>query len=109
MLSWFPPCLIFTVVAISEGLLIFGSKKKEKAAKKSLVNRTVIGSIFFGFFMGSSFFLDHGAFNPKGLIAVPLIAAGFGFPFYFLFTGMMKISEKYADKKMTESEDQDEE
>lgn len=110
ILSWFPPCLIFTITAISEGLLAFGSRKKEQKTKKSLALRTAIGAVVFGIIMGVQFFCFRGgAFNPKGLLSIPLMAAGWGIPFYFIMTWMMKLSEKRADEKMKGLEDTDEE
>lgn len=109
MLIWFPPCLIYTIQAISGGLIIFGSVKMEKDTKKSLRIRTFIGSIFFGLFVGMPSYLHDGIFNPKGLIAVPFLAAGWGIPFYLLFVAIMKMSEKNADKEVERVEEKDEE
>ena len=97
---WFPVALYITIKSVSEGLIIFGSKKKEKNIKKDLAVRTFIGSIFFGLFMGYDRYIQKGVFNPKGLIAVPLLAAGWGIPFYLIFVVIMKIAEKNADKKV---------
>ena len=51
----------------TEGLLIFGSRKKEESTKKSLAIRTFIGSLFFGAFVGFEFYFHDGAFDPKVL------------------------------------------
>lgn len=97
---WLPGALYITIKSVSEGLIIFGSKKKEKNTKKELAVRTFIGSIFFGLIMGYDRYIHEGVFNPKGLIAVPLLAAGWGIPFYLIFVAIMKIAEKNADKKV---------
>jgi hypothetical protein len=86
----------------TEGLLIFGSRKKEKSTKKSLAIRTFIGSLFFGAIVGFNYYYHDGAFDPKGLKAVLFLAAGWGIPFYLLYVGFMKIAEKKADKKLEE-------
>ena len=97
---WLPCALYITVLSIKEGLLIFGSKKVENNTKKNLALRTFIGSLFFGAFVGFNSVFHDGAFDPKGLITVLLLAAGWGIPFYLIFIGFMKIAEKRADKKL---------
>ncbi len=97
---WLPCAVYITILSVSEGLLIFGTKKNEDNTKKMLAKRTFIGSLFFGAFVGSGFYLHDGIFDPKGLIAVLLLAAGWGIPFYLIFLGIMKFSEKRADKKI---------
>ena len=97
------PCAIYISIHLfTEGLLIFGSRKKEESTKKSLAIRTFIGSIFFGATVGFNYYYHDGAFDPKGLKAVLFLAAGWGIPFYLLFVGFMKIAEKKADKKLEE-------
>lgn len=108
-ISWLPPALFISIKGISEGLLIVGSKTKEKKTKKSFALRTLVGSIFFGLISGSSFYLDQGVFKPKGLIAVPLLAVGWGVPFYLIMAGIVEISEKKADKIVKKSEARNEE
>lgn len=97
---WFPVAIYISIHLFTEGLLIFGSRKKEESTKKSLAIRTFIGSLFFGAFVGFEFYFHDGAFDPKGLIAVLLLAAGWGIPFYLMFLGFMKFSEKKADKNL---------
>ena len=97
---WFPVAIYISIHLFTEGLLIFGSRKKEESTKKSLAIRTFIGSLFFGAFVGFEFYFHDGAFDPKGLIAVLLLAAGWGIPFYLMFRGFMKLSEKKADKNL---------
>jgi hypothetical protein len=95
-----PSAIYIMIHSFKEGLLIFGSRKKEESTKKSLAVRTFIGSLFFGAFVGFEFYFRDGVFYPKGLIAVLLLAAGWGIPFYLMFVGFMKLSEKKADKNL---------
>ena len=108
VVSWFPCALYITIASITGGLLIFGSKKVEKNKKKALAVRTFIGSIFYGLVVGSGIYLRGGVFNPKGLIAVPFLAAGWGIPFYLIFVGVMKFAEKKADKSLENVDKADE-
>ena len=108
IVSWLPCAFYITISAVSGGILIFGSKKKEKNVKKDLAIRTFFGSIFFGFVTGTGFYIRDGAFYPKGLIAVLLLAAGWGIPFYFMFIGIMNLSEKNANKNIEKVDDKDE-
>ena len=102
--SWLPCALYITIASVSEGLLIFGSRKKEKNIKKILAFRTFIASIFFGLIMGSGFCFHGGTFDPKGLVYILYLAAGWGIPFYLACVAIMKLSEKKADKKMEDME-----
>ena len=108
IISWLPCAIYITISAVSGGILVFGSKQKEKNVKKDLAIRTIFGSIFFGFVTGTGFYIHDGAFYPKGLIGVVLLAAGWGIPFYFMFIGIMKLSEKKADKNIEKVDDRDE-
>lgn len=101
---WLPAAIYITIHSFSEGLLIFGSRKKEKNTKKSLAVRTFIGSLFFGALVGFEYYFHDGVFDPKGLIAALLLAAGWGIPFYLMFFGLMKLSEKKADKNLEKEE-----
>lgn len=108
IVSWLPCAIYIMISAVSGGILVFGSKQKEKNVKKDLAIRTIFGSIFFGFVTGTGFYIHDGAFYPKGLIGVVLLAAGWGIPFYFMFIGIMKLSEKKADKNIEKVDDRDE-
>lgn len=109
LICWFPIALYITIVAISGGLLVFGSRKQEETAKKALAVRTFLGAVFFGVFVGWPYYFRDGMFHAKGLLAIPLLAAGWGIPFYLVFIGFMKLAEKRADKEVNEAEDADEE
>ena len=106
---WGIPALIITFLSIKNGWLIWGTQKKEKSGKKELAKRTTIGALFFGLFMGFPMLFKDGAFHPEGLLWVFGMAAGWGIPFYLIFAGIMKVSEKMADKKAEKKEVEDEE
>ena len=106
---WGIPALIITFLSIKNGWLIWGTQKKEKSGKKELAKRTAIGALFFGLFMGLPMVFQDGAFHPEGLLWVFGMAAGWGIPFYLIFAGIMKVSEKMADKKAEKKEVEDEE
>ena len=106
---WGIPALIQSFFSIKNGWLIWGTKKKEKVGKKDFGKRTVIGALFFGLFMGFPMLFQDGAFHPEGLLWVFGMAAGWGIPFYLIMMGLMKVSEKMADKKAEKKEIEDEE
>ena len=106
---WGIPALILSCFSIKNGWLIWGTKKKEKVGKKDFGKRTVIGALFFGLVMGLPMLFQDGAFHPEGLLWVLGMAAGWGIPFYLIMMGLMKVSEKMADKKALKKESEDEE
>lgn len=101
---WGIPAIIHSVFAIKNGWLIWGTKKKEEDGKKNFGKRTVIGALFFGLVMGLPMLFQDGAFHPEGLLWVLGMAAGWGIPFYLIMMGLMKVSEKMADKKALKKE-----
>lgn len=106
---WGVPAIIQSFFSIKNGWLIWGTKKKEKVGKKDFGKRTVIGALFFGLVMGLPMLFQDGAFHPEGLLWVFGMAAGWGIPFYLIMMGLMKVSEKMADKKAEKKEIEDEE
>lgn len=106
---WGIPALIISYYAIKNGWLIWGTEKKEKNGKKELMKRTAIGAMFFGLVMGGEILFQNGVFNPKGLLLVFGMAAGWGIPFYLIFTGFMSLAEKRADKNIGNKDVEDEE
>lgn len=106
---WFVPALIFTIFTLKKGWLIWGSKKREVAGKKEFGKRVVIGSLFFGLIMGLPELIANGIFQVKGWLMILGMAAMWGILFYFTMLGMMKFSEKNADKAVEEQEGCDEE
>jgi len=101
--------LIYSIAAIKNGWLIWGSKKREMEGKKNFKVRVVISSLFFGLFTGFLFLFKDGAFQPKGILWILGMGISWGIMFYFMFIGMMKVAEKRADKKVEEKENSVEE
>lgn len=106
---WGIPALIILYFSIKNGWLIWGTKKKEKDGIKELKKRTAIGAIFFGVIMGFPMLFKDGGFHLEGILWILGMAAGWGIPFYLIFAGIMKMSEKSADKKVDEKVIEDEE
>lgn len=108
-LVWMPSALIITIASIKNGWLIWGSKKREKDGKKDFKKRVIIGSLFYGVFVGWPFVYENGVFKPEGILWILGLAAMWGIPFYFLFIGFMKVAEKKADQKVLKEEENIEE
>ncbi|MCR5754564.1 MAG: hypothetical protein K6G30_07125 [Acetatifactor sp.] len=109
LVIWGVPALLITYFSIKNGWFIWGTEKKEKDGKKELKKRTAMGALFFGVFMGFPMLFRGGMFHPEGLLWIFGMAAGWGIPFYLIFTGMMKIAERRADKNIVGKEPADEE
>lgn len=109
LVVWFVPALIFTIFTLKKGWLIWGSKKREVTGKKEFAKRVVIGSLFFGLIMGLPELIAHGIFYVKGWLMILGMAAMWGILFYFAMIGMIKFSEKNADKAVKEQEERSEE
>ncbi len=109
LVVWFVPALIVTVFTLKKGWMIWGSKKREVTGKKEFGKRVVIGSLFFGLIMGLPELIAHGIFYAKGWLMILGMAAMWGILFYFGMLGMIKLSEKNADKAVKEQEEQGEE
>ena len=99
---WGIPAMIILFFSIKKGWLIWGTKKKEKDGIKELRKRTAIGALFFGVIMGFPMLYKDGGFHLEGLWWILGMAAGWGIPFYIIFAGIMKLSEKSADKNVDE-------
>lgn len=97
---WFVPALIYTIVVIKRGLFIWGGQKREKEGKKNFKLRVIIGSAFFGLFVGFPMLFRDGVFQPSGILWILGLGAMWGIPFYLVMVGMMKVSEKSADKQV---------
>ena len=104
-LVWMPPALIITIASIKNGWIIWGTKKREKEGKKDFKKRVAIGSLFYGIIVCGPRCFKDGAFQWKGLLFVAGAAAMWGILFYLIMSGMMKISEKKADKNVKEQEE----
>ena len=101
---WVPASLIITVASIKKGWFVWGSKKKEKEGTKAFGKRVIVGSLFYGVFMGVFMMFGHGGFEVKYLVMMPIMAAMWGIPFYFIMLFMVKKAEKQADKQLEEVE-----
>ncbi len=109
LVVWFIPAIIVTVNTLKRGWLIWGSKKREVTGKKAFGKRVVIGSLFFGLIMGLPELIEHGIFYVKGWLMIFGMAAMWGILFYFAMLGLIKLSEKNADKAVKEKEESNEE
>ena len=106
---WFIPAIIITVYTLKKGWMIWGSKKREVTGKKEFGKRVIIGSLFFGLIMGVPELIENGIFYAKGWLMILGLSVFWGILFYFSMLGMIKLSEKNADKAVKEQEEHDEE
>lgn len=106
---WLIPAIIVTVNTLKKGWMVWGSKKREVTGKKAFGKSVIIGSLIFGLIMGIPELIEHGIFYVKGWLTILGLAAFWGILFYFSMLGMIKLSEKNADKAVKEQEEQDEE
>ena len=106
---WFVPAIIVTVNTLKKGWMIWGSRKREVTGKKAFGKRVIIGSLFFGLIMGLPELIANGIFYAKGWIMILGTGAMWGVLFYFGMLGMIKLSEKNADKAVKEKEESNEE
>ena len=104
LVIWVPAALIITVLSIKRGWLVWGSKKKEQEGTKALGKRVVIGSLGYGCFMSVFFMIMTGEISLKLLALIPIMAAMWGIPFYFIMLLFVKKAEKQADKQLEEVE-----
>lgn len=100
LVIWVPAALIITILSIKRGWLVWGTKKKEQEGTKAFGKRVVIGSLGYGCFMGVFLMIMTGKFAVKYLVMIPVMAAMWGIPFYFIWLLMVKKAEKQADKKV---------
>lgn len=104
IIVWSIPALVYTVLAVKRGLFQWGGKKAETTGKAKLARSTALGALFFGIVMGGPECIKDGAFNPAGLLHVIGMGAMWGILFYLMFTAMLKLGEKRADKEVQEAE-----
>lgn len=109
LVVWFIPAIIVTVNTLKKGWLIWGSKKREATGKKEFGKRVIVGSLFFGLIMGLPELIENGIFYAKGWLMIFGMAAMWGILFYFAMLGLIKLSEKNADKAVKEKEESNEE
>lgn len=99
---WFFPALYITVLSIKKGLMVWGSKKNKAKGKKSFAKSTAIGALFYGLIMGFPKLYHDGAFHAEGIIFIIGMAVGWGILFYLGMLGIIRWSEKRADKNLAE-------
>lgn len=104
---WLPSALRITIATMKKGWLIWGSKTKETEGKKKLGVSTAIGAICFGVILTVLKVIVHGGFQISDIGMVFALAAGWGIPFYLIFTILMKVSEKTADKLVGEESNEE--
>lgn len=109
LLIWFPAALIITILSIKRGWFVWGTKKKEQEGKKNFGKKVVVGSLEYGCFMAVFFMIMKGEISLKLLALIPIMAAMWGIPFYFIMLFLMKKAEKQADKKVEAVENGSEE
>lgn len=100
LVIWVPAALIITVLSIKRGWFVWGSKKKEQEGTKAFGKRVIVGSLLYGCIMGLFLMIVHGGFSVKYLIMMPVMAAMWGIPYYFVMLLLVKMGEKQADKKV---------
>lgn len=101
---WFIPSVIITVKLVKRGLLVWGSKNREKKGIVGFKKRVLLGSLFFGVFMGWDFLWKDGNFQPVGILWSIGMAVGWGIPFYFIMKLMISKGEKNSDKELAKAE-----
>lgn len=104
IVTWLIPSLVISILSLTKGWLVWGNKKQEQTGIKEFRKRVVIGSLFFGIFVGFPHLYSNGVFHPEGIIWVLGLGASWGVMFYFAMLGIIKISEKKADKLAQEAE-----
>lgn len=107
MLVLLPVSLIITVLSLKKGWLVWGGKKQEKVGKKNFAVRVMVGALLYGVLMeafdGFKHVYHDGAFHAEGFGRIFGMAALWGVLFYFAMLGIIKISEKQADKHLKEA------
>jgi hypothetical protein len=101
--SWPVPALIFTIREIKKGVGGYGSNQKRRRGLKNLRLSTVFASLFFGAFMS---WLNDTEGIADFVRETIIYAFLWGIPFYFLMALLFKISDRQADKKLKEAEEE---
>ena len=104
IIVWSIPALVYTVLAVKRGLFQWGGKKAETTGKAKLARSTALGALFFGIVMGGPECIKDGAFDPMGIVKIIGMGAMWGILFYLMFSAMLKLGEKRADKEVQEAE-----
>lgn len=104
IIVWSIPALVYTVLAVKNGLFQWGGRKAESTGKAKLAKSTALGALFFGIVMGGPECIKDGAFDPMGIVKIIGMGAMWGVLFYLMFTALLKVGEKRADKEVQEAE-----
>ena len=107
IIVWSIPALVYTVLAVKNGLFQWGGKKAESTGKAKLAKSTALGALFFGIVMGGPECIKDGAFDPMGIVKIIGMGAMWGILFYLMFSAMLKLGEKQADKAVQETENEE--
>ena len=101
-----PPNIIISYKLIKNGLLIWGTKRKEKTGLKSLKKQVVITSLLFGITMEWLSVWGNSSFQPIDLLWVLGRALPFGILYYIMMKHMINKAEKNADIEVENAENQ---
>lgn len=107
IIVWSIPALVYTVLAVKNGLFQWGSKKAEATGKAKLARSTALGALFFGIVTGGPACIKDGAFDPMGIVKIIGMGAMWGILFYLMFAGLLKLGERRADKAVQEAENEE--
>ncbi len=107
IIVWSIPALVYTVLAVKNGLFQWGGRKAESTGKAKLAKSTALGALFFGVVMGGPECIKDGAFDPMGIVKIIGMGAMWGILFYLMFSAMLKLGEKRADKEVQEAENEE--
>lgn len=99
-LIWFIPSIIISSKSIKRGLLIWGSKSREKKGLTSLKKSVLIGGLFFGIFTGRDYLWKDGIFQPTEIVFIIGIASCWSILFYFIMKMMISKGEKNSKKEL---------
>lgn len=109
--GWYAPSLlpllitslVYLVLAVRRGLLLWGSRQAKGNAKARLRRSTALGALLYGALMGAPACFEGGSFRPMGLVKILLMAAVWGLLFYGAMVWLIDRGEKAADKAVKEA------
>jgi hypothetical protein len=99
--SWFIPSLVVTIRLIAKGLTGGGQPRETNKGIRTLARTTTVGAIFFGFL--TTWFTGTEGFWQFVLRAL-LNGALFWVLFFLVYAGLMKLSDKQANKRLAKYE-----
>ena len=108
LLMFFPVALVFTIVALKKGWLVWGNKKQEKAGKKRFAATLPFSALLYGVLFEAMSGFKHvyhdGAFDAKGILLILGMSVAWGVLFGLFMLGAMKFSGKQAEKHVPEAD-----